>query len=794
MEHDSPEDIAKKRLAGSDTDFSINLSFDKSFSPEALKLLSLSAVRLGTFVPNRSMGKRATMHRIQTFSSDSQLLPRIREIIGSSDSQLKPPTNFSAINHGPISALEVEVEVEPTATETTSSFTDSLSSDVASMTTADMSLGEGRATHSFVGQSSASMRAAALDQELQAAVDVMLQGSVPLAAAPDCVYYNEGKMLSHTVTPLPRATCASEASTRSIHSSGSHSSNSAAPMRGPYSRIIQSTRQMRQKLAHRFARYRGKSDTSDDGHTTAQPGSYTGNSAAQPLSPSPMSDREAATKRKLGESVDQTFEKRAKTGGEADPQLHFLGSMAPPAPWIPKCLYPVVYYVQLRPLRTLGIVLTILVILLVLIIVILIVGVFPFLMRSTLQDFSMVVTSLRAIPPPEISQALSIEDTSLEHSRLMAIHGGRGATEFVARPDLLSRMSGEHVGQPVPMVIAGFPTLAQRVQSLHMVPPQVILPSTSVAPRSSAIQFVPPMPRALVRSTDASSLSNPLISSTSSHQMRPSTGSISKAFSVDEDVFVTLTTESISTVHIQRQLAPADVAPVISVAVTTPTMPPLAPTGEIKSLDTGTFSSSMYMMQLAGNMTSGGPIGVSIEFTEPLRLLWRDTVVGIIHYPESIHVPGRGMTQWKWPPFEVSIPANSTGIASDDRVLIHKHDDVSNDQPAPDTPIQLGVDRIIDSGVGGIAQRRALGGSNSIATLGRTGQSANSDPSSTFPNDLTSWFAAIQTHKSFTMHWKSRVKLSAMGIHTSNIKFEKSVRVLCSEDKSCSITDVAFTF
>ncbi|KAJ2379696.1 hypothetical protein H4S02_007051, partial [Coemansia sp. RSA 2611] len=79
MEHDSPEDIAKKRLAYLDTDSILNLSFDKSFSPEALKLLSLSTVRLGTFVPNRSMGKRATMHRIQTFSSDSQLLPRIKE-------------------------------------------------------------------------------------------------------------------------------------------------------------------------------------------------------------------------------------------------------------------------------------------------------------------------------------------------------------------------------------------------------------------------------------------------------------------------------------------------------------------------------------------------------------------------------------------------------------------------------------------------------------------------------------------------------------------------------------------
>ncbi|KAJ2255573.1 hypothetical protein GGI13_001551 [Coemansia sp. RSA 455] len=798
MEHDSPDDLAKKRLGSVDTSSSINLSFDKSFSPEALKLLSLSSVRLGTFVPNRSMGKRATMHRIQTFSSDSQLLPRIREILGSSDSQLKAPTNFSDIHNGPIAVLEVEVEVEPAATETTTSFVDSLSSDGASMTTADMSLADVRTAHGFVGQSSASMRAAALDQELQAAVDVMLQGSVPLAA-PDSAYYNEGKMLSHTVTPPPRAIGASMPPSSSICSSESLRTGATAPLISPYHNVIQSTRQLRQKLAHRFARYRGArptarttTDDSSDGHTTAQPSPGAGNSATPSLSLSPMSDREAAAKRKLGESVDETCEKRAKTSGGADPQQHFLGP-APPAPWIPKFMYPVMYYVQLRPLKTLGIVLTVLVILLVLIIVILIVGVFPYLMRSTLQDFSMVVTSLHAIPPPEIVQALSLEDRSLSHTRLMAIHGGRVGKEFVVKPDMFSHLSGEHAGQPVPMFIAGFPTPVQRVQSLRVLPPpNQIVPLTSVAPRSSALQAVPPMLRAFVASSDAPKLSATLLSPTSSPQIWLSTGSASNT--VAEDAIVTITSESVSTVHIQRQLPlPAAASSTVVVADTfTPALPTLVSTGDTKALDTGSYSSSMYMMQLAGNMTSGGPIGVSIEFIEPLRMLWRDRVVGIIHYPESIHVPGRGMTQWKWPPFEVSIPTNSTGPSADDRKLVRKQDSVNSEQPAPGSLIQLGADRIIDGGVGGIAQRRALGGSNNAVALGRS--NANSDPSAALPNDLASWFTAIQTHKSFTMHWKSKVKLSAMGIHTSNIKFEKSVHVLCSEDKSCLITDVAFTF
>ncbi|KAJ2686490.1 hypothetical protein IWW39_003606 [Coemansia spiralis] len=787
MEHDSPEDIAKKRLAYLDTDSILNLSFDKSFSPEALKLLSLSTVRLGTFVPNRSMGKRATMHRIQTFSSDSQLLPRIKEVLGSSDSQLKPPTNFSAIHNGPLTALDVKVEVESATTETSDSFSASTSSDGASMTTADMSLP--RVNGSCVGQSTASMRAAALDQELQAAVDIMLQGSVPLAAAPDRAYYNESKMLSHTVAPPPHATGTSMPSDSSIYSLGSQSVGSIAPLRKPYYRAIQSTRQLRQRLTHQFARYRGALSKSRR-HTGTPPGSdATDSTTSPPPSLLPASDREAAVKRKFDASVDQTCEKRAKTGGETSPQMHFLTAVAPPAPWIPKCLYPVVYYVQLRPFRTLGIVLTVLVILLVLLIVILIVGVFPFLMRSTLQDFSMVVTSLHAIPPPEISRALSIDDRLLSHTRLMAMHGGRIANELDARPDLLlPRLPGEHDGQPVPMSVGGFPGQMQRAQSMHVAQSQPLSPLTSVVPRSSAIQAVPPLPRALVRSSGVPSLASILLSPTSSHHMRHSTGSVFKTTNVDQDAVVTVTAESIHTVHVQRQLTPAASMPTFDVAAITPTLPPLLPASDVKSLDSGSYASSMYMMQLAGNLTSGGPIGVSIEFTEPLRLLWRDTVVGIIHYPETIHVPGRGTTQWKWPLFEISIPSNITGLAADDRILLRKHDSANSEQPEP--RVQLGADRIVDSRVGGIAQRRALG-AGGAAALGR---SVDTGPSTTLPNDLASWFAAIQTHKSFTMHWKSQVKLSAMGIHTSNIKFEKSVRVLCKEDNSCSIIDRAFMF
>ncbi|KAJ1997370.1 hypothetical protein GGI04_005432 [Coemansia thaxteri] len=249
--------------------------------------------------------------------------------------------------------------------------------------------------------------------------------------------------------------------------------------------------------------------------------------------------------------------------------------------------------------------------------------------------------------------------------------------------------------------------------------------------------------------------------------------------SAEQDEVVTVVSELVSTVHVQRgpfvpaaTPAPGPGVPILGPAPVPARAPVWAPVPDSgpKTLDSaGSAASTTYMMQVAGNLTSGGPIGVNIEFTEPLHLLWRDMVVGVIRFPESIHVPGRGTTQWRWPPFEVAIPANGTRLVADDRVLRG---------PPSDEQIHPGSNQ-----VNGIAQRRVMGASGSAA-LGRSGQE---------PDDLASWFAAIQAHRPFTMHWRSRVKVSAMGMHASNIKFEKSVRVLCDETQGCSIDNSPFT-
>ncbi|KAJ2742076.1 hypothetical protein GGI20_004739 [Coemansia sp. BCRC 34301] len=772
MDPDSPTDGVKKQLAGVDTSpISINLSFDRTLSPSDLKL------RLGTFVPDLSVGRQATTHQIPTFSSTSNLhpLPKIQEIHGSS----APLTTI----------LEATVDVEEVPS---TSFSGSFLSNSDSMTTADMVIPNRGATRSFAQNSTASMRAAAdaMDQELQNAVDVMLQGSVPLAA-PGCAYYNEDKMLGHTVMPPPRAMGASipPLPPSSVYSSSAsqNTSSSTTRRRGPYYHAMQSTRQLRHKLSARFARQRFASAT------TTTTDDYDNSTAQSSPSDLLLADREAA-KRKLGASTDETCEKRARTaGGNADAQPRSLlpSTAAAPPSWMPKFLYPVMYYVQLRPLRALGIVLAVLAVFLVLLIVILIVGVFPFLMRSTLHDFSLVVTSLHAIPPPEIAQALSIEDRSLSRVRLMAVRAGRVGKEFDARPDLPSSRvpAGE---SPASFLLPH----VQHVQTVVDVvsPPQSSLLSASLAHssavamamspslHSSVIQTVPHMSsRALVLTSGVSKLPTTAALPVSSHQALSRISSVPKANDDEEDL-VTITATSVSIVHIQRELAPA--------AVATPPPATLVSSGDFKALDTpSTPAATMYMMQLAGNLTSGGPIGVQIEFTEPLRLLWRDTVVGIVHYPESIHVPGRGTTQWKWPPFEVSIPANGTSLASEDRRLAHKQGNAFSKQQAPQTLIHVGADHVIDSGYlgGSIAQRRAAMGSGNAATLGRSNMNTDS-PS------LAGWFAAIQSHQEFTMHWKSRARLSAMGMHASNIKFEKSVRVVCGQGRSCSVTDRSLSF
>ncbi|KAJ2901064.1 hypothetical protein IWW38_000029 [Coemansia aciculifera] len=754
---DSPEDIAKKRLASLDTSSSINLSFERSLSPGDLKLLSLSSARLGTFIPDPSMGKQAiTMHQNQPFSSTNPQLPTIQEIHGSSDSACQQQ------HHVP---LATEADADNRAAMNVS-FADSFSTNSDSMTTADMVFGQ---------NSTSTMRAAALDLELQAAVDLMLQGSSspPLNGPGFGAYYDGDRV----VVPPPRALGAS------IPPPLASSSNSAHNRRGPYQSAMHSTRNMRQKLSSRFGRQRFASTASSTADDFGN-GNGGGMQSDMPL----LGGREeAAAKRKFGASGDdEACEKRARTadnGGE--PQSRPLEPAATPPSWVPKFLYPVMYYVQLRPLRALGILLSILALILVLLFVVLVVGVFPLLLRSTLHDFSMVVTSLHAIPPPEIRRALNVEGRALSRTRLMALHDDGSS---LVKRELLAPMPGEGT--------AGFKAPAQLpLQSLlRALPPQQPLlnaqSQAAVVPRSSAIQNAFSVSRALVPSSGAPRPGIAAMSPISSHQQLPwsSIGIVSNINDQNGDDIVTITAESVSIVHIQREL----VATATPIATATPfaapptaAAPVLISSGDFKALNTDdTPASSTYMMQLAGNMTSGGPLGIDIEFTEPLRLMWHDTVVGIIHYPERIHVPGRGVAQWEWPPFEVTIPAN--GTTTNSRALVgggQLAHNLNKQSPASQTLIQLGADRIVDSGAGGgIAQRRAMGGGSS-AMLGRT----TADPA--VSGDLAGWFAAIQAHKSFTMQWKSKVKLSAIGLHASNIKFEKSVRVICGETKNCTIIE-----
>ncbi|KAJ2384149.1 hypothetical protein GGI23_006995 [Coemansia sp. RSA 2559] len=238
------------------------------------------------------------------------------------------------------------------------------------------------------------------------------------------------------------------------------------------------------------------------------------------------------------------------------------------------------------------------------------------------------------------------------------------------------------------------------------------------------------------------------------------------------------------------------------------------PTSSPKALDT-TVPTSTYTLQIAGNMTSGGPIGVDIEFTEPLRLYWGDAEIGSVAAPGSIHVPGRGTSHWSWPAFEVSIPATSGSKSAavvhsehdhsalhsltDKRFFAtHTPDTESIDETASRSFVQVGLDKMDNAPSDGAmaAQRRvingnvALGRSNAEEAGGSHDHLAKRDTTedSSSSSDLTSWFAAIRDNRPVTMLWRSRVKITALGLHAKDIKFEKAVRVQCDDSKNCVVT------
>ncbi|KAJ2314725.1 hypothetical protein IWW54_000748 [Coemansia sp. RSA 2705] len=487
-------------------------------------------------------------------SSDSHLIPRVHEINGSSSSQQK----FGDANK---------------------SDAPSVSSNDQSMATADMALSDAEQPPQRARDNDDDF-----DMELQEAVDLMLQGSTSPGIRPHRAYYMGNRPLVAALEPP------------NVFGAPDIDGTAEDPRPGLPRRVLERSKLLGVALGTKIAgRFKRRDDSNEpendlDSSTTVD------------------SQREE-TKRMIDDSVsDEINEKQGKC----------VECMPPPdtSAAVPsrmtRIMAPMVRYMQRRPMATLGIVLGVLVALLVVIIIILIVGVFPFLIRSTLQDVSLVVTSVHANAPPTVSRALHISKPS---------------THGLHKRD-----------------VPGFGTKA-----------------------------------------------------------------------LDSNA------------------------------------PPLT-----------------YSMQLGGNLTSGGPIGIDIEFTEPLRMYWRDIEVGAIEKPDRIHVPGRGTTQWSWPSFEVSVSQVPTfdGISNKKLEIPHSR--------APTHPGSSDQGAVA-------AQRRILG---SAWALGR----AAAEGSTGAQDNLADWFAAIREHRSFTMQWKSQVRVSAMGMHTSNVKFEKTVRITCGGSKDCVIS------
>ncbi|KAJ2391632.1 hypothetical protein H4S02_001229 [Coemansia sp. RSA 2611] len=603
-------------------------------------------------------------------SSDSHLIPRVHEINGSSSSQQK----FGDANK---------------------SDAPSVSSNDQSMATADMALSDAEQPPQRARDNDDDF-----DMELQEAVDLMLQGSTSPGIRPHRAYYMGNRPLVAALEPP------------NVFGAPGIDGTAEDPRPGLPRRVLERSKllgvALGTKIAGRFKR-RGDSNEPEndlDSSTTVD------------------SQREE-TKRMIDDSVsDEINEKQGKC----------VECMPPPdtSAAVPsrmtRIMAPMVRYMQRRPMATLGIVLGVLVALLVVIIIILIVGVFPFLIRSTLQDVSLVVTSVHANAPPTVSRALHISKPSTHglHKRDVPVSGHHSSAPWVTR-SLAMRESTGHALESLAHRPEAIPTHLVPMHTAHHVPAGIAVHDsahTLNAPGHMGNRVAgPPRPPMANR---------------------------------DEDV-VTVTQMSVSTVHI---------APPLTLPTPTPSTTSDQGFGT-KALDSNAPPLT-YSMQLGGNLTSGGPIGIDIEFTEPLRMYWRDIEVGAIEKPDRIHVPGRGTTQWSWPSFEVSVSQVPTfdGISNKKLEIPHSR--------APTHPGSSDQGAVA-------AQRRILG---STWALGR----AAAEGSTGAQDNLADWFAAIREHRSFTMQWKSQVRVSAMGMHTSNVKFEKTVRITCGGSKDCVIS------
>ncbi|KAJ2451921.1 hypothetical protein EV183_003275 [Coemansia sp. RSA 2336] len=592
---------------------------------------------------------------LPAMSSESNLIPRIQEINGSGDSQHRLAKKH--LNSG------------------------SLSSNDQSMATADMVLSDSDNGRGERNESD-------LDLELQAAVDLMLQGSLSPENTHRAYYMGSQPLAAAFEPPYPMGATNPEYP----FANGKPKLPRRIMDRG---KLLGSQlgSQLGAVIAGRFKR-RASPEQDLNGET-----------------PEPTEDG----KRVVDESMykDVIDEKPAKCT-DCEPPCE---SQTAPSR-VTRMMSPILRYMQKRPMATLGIVLGVLVALLVVIIIILIVGVFPFLIRATLQDVSFVVTSVHANAPLQVSRALHLNKGHDAH------HGFHKRDE---KPAAHSKSAA------APSGVVHLLETPHHSESHH----------TSAAVHHTHANSTVQRPARAAESPANRAIVQP----------PPPTPTHQDA--------VTITRTAMSTVH----LVPYRPAPLPE---------PSSPAMDSKALD-AQVAPLTYNMQIAGNLTSGGPIGVDIEFTEPLRMYWRDIEVGSIEKPQSIHVPGRGTAQWSWPSFEVAV-SQVSAIGGSNKKL-----EVPHKQPLrPNSLENASVNEVDGLQDMTVAQRRLLGGT---MALGRAARESSDEQ-----DNLADWFAAIREHRSFSMQWRSRVRVSAMGLHT-NVKFEKTVRITCGSANDCVISE-----
>ncbi|KAJ2777149.1 hypothetical protein H4R18_005303 [Coemansia javaensis] len=606
----STSDRDKKRLLCLDTESSICLSFDQSLYGDFLAM----PPPFGDHTADGAPGA-AGHAREQPASSGSHLVPRIQEVHGSSDSQLQ------------ISGIDLAAKLGGDKAGPAVEDAHSVSTNDASMTTAKMDLSED------------TRGAESVDADLQAAIDMMLEGDGGRTLLPHDSFMLGGRSLqmAHDLA------CAE----------GAGSSKATLGRK-----IVQRGRDIGTRVAERLSR------RSSNGAGLAA-AAAAADRAKRGAPGSPYDSGANDLKDRCVECV------HAAQSGAAPTRLA-------------RVFAPVVRYMQRRPMATLGIVLGALVALLAVIIVILLVGVLPFLMRSTLQDVSFTLTSVRALAPAQVTRRALAAKTIVEDVHPQALAQ-------------IMRLADEQDAEP------------QDGDALHSRYQRLIALNKRDATRS------PPPPSS--PDEDGATIS------------APTHASVHAATGAHPNSVPTHTPSSMSTMRAEA-LSAASASP--SEALSGALEP--TPAAAAAAID-GPAHKVSYTMQVAGSLTSGGPIGINIEFTEPLRMYWRDVEVGVVERPEGIRVSGRGTSDWSWAPFQVSAMGARLGPPE-------------------------------DAHAGGSAHRR-------------DGVSQ--------PAGLADWFAAIREHGSFTMQWRSRVRVSAMGLRASDVPFEKTVHVACLSSEECSV-------